>query len=120
MDDAAAGSHPLDVAGGDGAVVAHAVAVLDGPGENVGDGLDAAVRMPGKPGEVVFGHVVAEIVEQEKGVELRGVAEAERAAEMHAGAFDGGLGLDQALDGANRHVGTSAAEAAIILPLRRK
>ena len=64
MDDAAAGGHPLHVAGGDGAVVAHAVAVFDGAGEDVGDGLDAAMRMPGEAGEIVFGDVVAEIVEQ--------------------------------------------------------
>ena len=70
VNDAAAGGHPLHVAGGDGAVVAHAVAVLDGSGEDVGDGLDAAVRMPGKSGKVVLGNVVAEIVEQQEGIEV--------------------------------------------------
>ena len=103
MNDAAAGGHPLHVAGGDGAVVAHAVAVLDGSGEHVGDGLDAAMRMPGKSGEIVFGNVVAEVVEQEEGIEVGGVAETEGAAQMHARAFEGGLGLDEALHRSNRH-----------------
>ena len=103
VDDAAAGGHPLDVAGGDGAVVAHAVAVLDGAGEDVGDGFDAAMRMPGEAGEVVVGDVVAEIVEEEEGIEVGGVAEAEGAAEVDAGAFEGGLGFDESLYGSNGH-----------------
>ncbi len=77
VNDAAAGGHPLHVAGGDGAAVAHAVAVLDGAGQHVGDGLDAAMRMPGKAGEVILGNVVAEIVEEQEGIEVGGVAEAE-------------------------------------------
>ncbi len=94
VDDAAAGRHPLHVAGGDGAVVAHAVAVFDGAGENVGDGLDAAMRVPGKAVEVVLRDVVAEVVEQEERIEVVGVAEAEGAAEMDSGAFEGRLGFD--------------------------
>ena len=50
MHDAAARGHPLHVAGAERAAVAEAVAVLDGAGEHVGDGLDAAVRMPGEAG----------------------------------------------------------------------
>ena len=103
MDDAAAGGHPLDVAGGDGAAVAHAVAVLHGSGEDVGDGLDAAMRMPGKAGEIVLGNVVAEVVEQQEGIEVGRVAEAEGAAQMDARAFERGLGLDEAFDGSNGH-----------------
>ena len=104
MNDAAAGGHPLNVAGGDGAVVAHAVAVFDGAGENVSDGLDAAMRMPGKSGEIVLGNVVAEIVEQQERIELVRVAEAEGAAQMDSRTFECGLGLDEALDGSNGHL----------------
>ena len=109
MNDAAAGGHPLHVAGGDGAAVAHAVAVLDGAGEDVGDGLDAAMRMPGEAGQVVLRDVVAEIVEQEERIEVGGVAETERAAQMDAGAFEGGLGFDQTFDGSNGHAASGAA-----------
>ena len=55
--DAAAGRHPLHVAGADRAGVADAVAVVDLAGQHVGDGLDAAVRVPGEPRQVVVGVV---------------------------------------------------------------
>ena len=58
----------------------------------------------GKPGEVVVGAVVAEIVEQQERIELVGVAEPEGALQLDAGAFHGGGGLDDALDGSNGHV----------------
>src|SRR5271156_3248955 len=103
MDDAAAGGHPLDVAGGDGAFVTHAVAVVDGTGEDVGDGLDAAVGMPGEAGEIVLGHVVAEVVEEEERIEVGSVAEAEGAAEMDPGAFESGLGADEFFYGTDGH-----------------
>ena len=75
------------------AAVAEAVAVLDGAGEHVGDRLDAAVRVPREAGQVVVRVVVAEIVEQQERIELRRVAEAEGAAQLHAGAFHGRRGL---------------------------
>jgi hypothetical protein len=71
--------HPLDVAGRDGAAVPHAVAMLHGPGQHVGDRLDPAVRMPGKARQVILRNVVAEIVEQQERIEVGRVAEAERA-----------------------------------------
>src|SRR5215471_2022936 len=46
MDDPAAGRHPLHVARGDDALVPHAVAVLHGPSQHIGDGLNPTVRMP--------------------------------------------------------------------------
>ena len=71
----------------DGAVIAHAVAVVDRSGKNVGDGLDAAVRMPWEACEIILGNVVAKVVEQQERIEVGGVAEAERAAQVNAGAF---------------------------------
>ena len=85
-------------------LVAHAVAVLHGPRQDVGDGFDAAVRMPRKPGQVILRNVVAEIVEQQKRVEIGRVAETERAAQVHARAFQRRLGFDQALNRSKRHV----------------
>src|SRR5688572_16287662 len=88
MQYAAAGGHPLDVARPHLALVAEAVAVLDRAGKDVGDRLDAAVRMPREPGHVVVRPVVAEVVEQQEGIELARSAEAEGAMELHAGTFD--------------------------------
>ncbi len=50
VEDAAAGGHPLHVAGTERALVAQAVGVVDRAGQHVGDGLDAAVRVPGEAG----------------------------------------------------------------------
>ena len=89
--------------GADGALVSHAVAVLHRSGEHVGDGLDAAVRMPGKARQIILGNIVAEIIEQQEGIEIGGVAESESAAQMHAGAFERRLGLNESLHGSNGH-----------------
>src|SRR5262249_60452281 len=59
MHDAAASRHPLHVAGAELALVPEAVAVIDGACEHVSDGLDAAVRMPGKAGAIVLRTIVA-------------------------------------------------------------
>src|SRR5882724_8605193 len=105
VDDTAAGCHPLHVTSGDGATVAHAVTMFDCPGQNVCDGLNPAMRMPGKASEVIFRQFIAEIVEQKKRIIIGGVAEPESAPQMNARAFHGGFGFDDFLDGANGHGG---------------
>src|SRR5258708_3077550 len=74
-------------------------------GQDVGDGLDARVRMPGKPGAVVVRAIVAKVVEQQERIELAGVAEAEGAVKLYAGAFHGRRGLDDPLHRSNGHDG---------------
>src|SRR5688500_13154531 len=104
MDDAAPRGHPLNVAGSDGAAISHAVTMLDGSGEYVGDGLNSPVWVPGKASEVVLRHVIPKIVKQEEGIEVRCIAEAERTAEMYTGAFARRFGLDESLHWPDRHV----------------
>ena len=111
VEDAAAGGHPLHVARTERALVAQAVGVVDRAGQHVGDGLDAAVRVPRKARLVVGRPVVAEVVQQQERVVLAGIAEAERAAQMDAGTFHGRLRLDDALDRTDRH-GTSRGHRA--------
>src|SRR5262249_42295844 len=103
MNDAAAGGHPLHVACANGPAIPHAIAVIDGAGENIRDRLDSAMRMPRKSREVVFRNIVAKIIQQEKGIEVGGVAESEGAAEMDSGSFQGWLGFHESLDGSDRH-----------------
>jgi len=91
MHDAAARSHPLHVAGAERAAIAKTVAVLDRAREHIGDGLDAAMRMPGETGEIIGRPIVAEIIEQQERIGLLGVAKTESAAQLHAGTFDRGL-----------------------------
>jgi hypothetical protein len=96
VDDAPAGSHPLHIAGADGAAIPHAVSVLHGASEDVCDGLDSAMGMPWEPCQIILRNVIAEIVEEEKWIKVGCVAEAERAAQMHAGAFERRFGLNEA------------------------
>src|SRR6516164_4744488 len=98
MNDATAGGHPLDVARADGAPVAQTVPMLDCAGEHIGNGLNAAMRMPGKAGEVIFRNVVSEIVQEQEGIEFCGVAEPESTAQTNPGAFKSRLGLNQSFD----------------------
>ena len=102
VDDAAARRHPLDVAGRDGAVVAHAVAVLDGSGQDIGDGFDPAMWMPRKSRQVILRHIVAKIVEQEKRVEVGGIAEAEGSPQMHTSALESRFRKCEPFDRSNR------------------
>ena len=53
---------PLYIAGTRRPLVAEAVLVLDRTGEHIGDGLDAAVRVPREPRTVVVGTVIAKVV----------------------------------------------------------
>src|SRR5690349_5883671 len=103
MDDASAGRHPLDVASGDDAVIPHAVAVLDVSGEDVGNRLDAAVRMPWKTGQVIFRNVIAKVIQEEERVKVRGGAEAEGATQVDTRSLQGWLGLDEPLHRSNGH-----------------
>ncbi len=103
MNDAAARRHPLDVAGPDRAMIAHAVAMLHRSRQNIGDGLDPAMRMPGKAREIILRHVVAEIIQQQKRIEVGSIAETKGAPQMHPGAFQRWFGFDQPLNRSNRH-----------------
>src|SRR2546430_2049386 len=98
MDDSPPRCHPLDVTGGDSAVVAHAVAVFDSSGEHIGDGLNATVGVPREAGQVILRNVIAEVVEEEERIKVGRVAEAESASQMDARTFKGWFGLNEPLD----------------------
>src|SRR5262249_60517086 len=53
VEDAAAGRHPLHVASPKRTLVAKTVLVLHRAGKHIGDGLDAAMWVPGKASTVV-------------------------------------------------------------------
>src|SRR5258708_1489708 len=114
VNDSASGGHPLNIAGCDGAVVAHTIAVFHGSGEDVSNGLDPTMGVPGEACQIVFRNVIAEIVEQKKRVEVGCVAEAERAAEMDSRAFHGRLRFDEPLDGSNGHLGLLFEDAGLM------
>ena len=103
VDDAPAGCHPLHVTGGDGALVAHAVAMIDIPRQDVRNGLDPAVGMPGETGEVILGSLVPEIVQEEEGIKALRLPEPERASKLDTGPFHRRGRLDETLDWPNGH-----------------
>ena len=105
--DAASRRHPLHVARAEAAAVAEAVAVFDVSRQHVGDGFDPPVRMPRKAGEIIVRVLVAEVVEQQERIELRRVAEAERALQLDAGAFEVRARALHSFDGSNGHGGVS-------------
>ena len=104
MQDPTPGSHPLHITGAQFSAITQAVAMLHASGEHIGDGLDAAVRMPGKTGEVIARPVAAEIVKQQEWIDLACFSEADGAPQLHAGALHRRLGLHDAFDWPNRHI----------------
>jgi hypothetical protein len=60
--------------------------------------------MPRETSQVILGPLVAEVVEEKERIEVGRVAEAERAAQVHARALDGRLRLDEPLNGSKGHV----------------
>jgi hypothetical protein len=89
MDDAASRSHPLDVSGCDHAFVSHTVAVFHISTEDISDGLDSPIRMPGESLRVISGIVLAKIIEEQKKVELRRLAETKGSVQVEASPLDG-------------------------------
>ena len=89
MQDATPSGHPLHIAGRHLAFVAKAVAVFDGAGEDIGDRLNAAVRMPRKSRQIICWILIAKIVQQKKGIEFFRLAKTEGALQLHARALDG-------------------------------
>ena len=69
MNDAAAGGHPLHAAALEIARVTEMILMAKVPVEHVGHGLEAAVRMRRKPGDVVVRVVGRKRVQHQEGVE---------------------------------------------------
>jgi hypothetical protein len=78
----------LHVAGAQGAAVPQAVAVIYRAGENIGDRLDSPVGVPGEPGQILLGALVAKIIEQQERIVLPRIPEAERPPEPDTRSFD--------------------------------
>src|SRR6266566_2199222 len=88
MKNAAAGGHPLNVAGTKRTLIPKTVAMLHRSGKYVGNRFDSAMRMPREPRRVIRWIVIAKIVEQQKRIGLFGIAETERATQMNSRPFD--------------------------------
>ena len=91
MKNSASGGHPLHVAGAQGSAIPQAVAVVHRSPQDIGDGFDAAMGVPGKTGPIIVGAIVTEIVQQKKWIELAGLAKAEGPPQLYSGPFQGRL-----------------------------
>ena len=103
VNDPAACGHPLHVAGGNRTAISHAVAVLYGSNEDVCDGLNSAVRVPGKPCQIIFWNVIAKVIEKKKGIEVGSITEAEGASQVHPRALQRRLRGDNSFNRTDRH-----------------
>jgi hypothetical protein len=66
--------------------------------------VSITMRMPWKACKVILGHVVTEIIEQQKWIEVLGVSKSEGAAEVNSRTLESGFGFDEPLNWANGHV----------------
>ena len=109
MDDAGTGGHPLDVTVAEHAAVAKRIPMLDIAFQDIGDGLDPPMRMPGEALQIFRRVVIAKIIHHQKRVERVGIAKAENTVEMNASALHCRGGLALHCDGTYRHDGYLAS-----------
>src|SRR5579871_5087721 len=91
MNDSAACGHPLHIAGRDGAAVPHAVSMLHRTGQHVSHCLDSTMRMPWETSQVVRRDIITKVVQQQKRIEITGIAETKRSPQMHTCALERGF-----------------------------
>src|ERR1017187_5464085 len=107
MDDPLSRCHPLHVTGGNCAVVSHAIAVINGSGEDVSDCFDAPMGMPWEPGKIIFRYIVPKIVQEQEGVEIGSIPETESAAQVNSRTLERRLRFAELLDGPEGHKASS-------------
>ena len=90
----ASGCHPLDISSADAAGISHAVFMIDLTFYHVGYRFDAAMRMHGKPFDIIIGIAGTKMIEKQKWVEMIQVCGRNAALELHTGTFNHRLGLD--------------------------
>src|SRR5262245_18453797 len=106
VNDPAPGGHPLHVACADDATDPHAIGMPHCSRQDVRDRLDSAVRVPREARQVILRTVIAEVREEEEGVEAGRIVETERAAQPQARAFKRRLGFTESFNRSNGHIGS--------------
>ena len=93
MHDPPARGHPLHIASAERAFISKAIAVFHTAREHIGDGFNAAVRMPRKALFKIFRQFIAKIVKEQKRIHFRGILKSKSAVQFDAGPFQGWGGL---------------------------
>src|SRR6185437_9994859 len=107
MNDPFSRCHPLHVTGGNCPVVSHAIAVINGSGEDVSNCFDAQVGVPWESRQIIFWYIVPKIVQEQEGVKIGGISETEGAAQMNSRALECRLRLAELLDRPEGHKASS-------------
>src|SRR4051812_6392515 len=107
MNDPLSRCHPLHITGGNRAAVPHAIAVINGSGEDVSDCFNPPMGVPWKPSQIIFRYIVPEIVQEEEGVEIGSISETEGAAQMYSRTLECRLRFAELLDGPEGHKASS-------------
>jgi hypothetical protein len=68
-------------------MIAQAIPVFNGAGQDVGDRFNPPMRVPGKTGEVILRQIISKIIQEQERIELGRVAEPESPAQTHPGTF---------------------------------
>ena len=87
MQNAAARGHPLHAARAEQTGVALVVVMAHAPGQHIGDGLEAAVRMFRKTRQIIARFIRTELVEHQKRIEIRQLGRTDHTRESHARAI---------------------------------
>ena len=98
MHDAATGGHPLHRARTQQADIALVVAVPHAPGEHIGHGLEATMRVIRKARNVVAGLFAAKMVQHQERVQALLPFVRQDPGQFDPGPIRSGLTFDQALD----------------------
>jgi hypothetical protein len=72
--------------------------VFDASTEDIGDGLDSAMRMPREAFDVIPWIIGTKIVKKQEWIERRYLLESKCSLQVDAGSFDGGFALDDLPD----------------------
>jgi hypothetical protein len=95
-------SHPLHAAVFDQPFVAGTVAMTHAAFDHESDGLEASVRMIGKPGKVIVGVVAVKGIKHQEGIKAALQRLAQYPVEFDPGPIGGRLTGDQTLDSARQ------------------
>ena len=87
MNDARTGGHPLHITAAQTALIAQTVAMINRAFQHIGDGLDAAMRVPWKAVFILRRHIIAKIIHHQKRIEWCGIAKAKNAVQVNASAL---------------------------------
>ena len=103
MDNAGTCCHPLHIPVREDTAIAQRICVLDLTFQDIGDGFNAAMGMPGKALCIFLRVIIAKIIHHQKRIKIRRLAKAENTVQMHPRPFHCWSGFICEFDRTDRH-----------------